>query len=194
MSAYAIHAVFRDLNIPAENYSACSSPFRRSIAMPTSLTQARQELLRYFPIGLIVITEGHFKILYRDLIDSGEPFCTNAANHGTSTLTWPLFLPHLVGQSPCGEFIAALLSHSNLGQVEKNLSILLHQDFSAEFTKRLQGEDAAAGHKVFQIYLRQLIVETFRERHILLPRASVTCSPANERYSPASRYSGFSSR
>ncbi len=65
-----------------------------------------------------------------------------------------------------GEFIAAQLPHSNLGQVEENLSILLGQDFSAEFTKRLRAEDVAAGHKMFQTHLRRYIVDTFRERHI----------------------------
>ena len=137
--------------------------------------------MRYFPIGLIAITEGHFKILYRDLIDSGEPFCTNAANLRDINIDVATLLATSRRTVSVGEFIAAQLPHSNLGQVEKNLSILLDQDFSAEFTKRLQGEDAAAGHKVFQTHLRSLIVETFRERHIFCHELASRVRPQTEK-------------
>jgi len=127
---------------------------------------ARQELMRYVPIALVAITEGHFKMLYRDLIDSGEPFSSNAIGFKDVKPDIGALLATSRRTISVGEFIASQLPHNNLGQIEEHLSTLLAQDFSAEFTKRLVREDTAVGQKIFQTHLRRFIIETFRDRHI----------------------------
>src|SRR5689334_7105415 len=48
---------------------------RRKASIPP---RHKRELYRHFPVALVAVAEGHFKMLYRDLIDSGEPFLTRA--------------------------------------------------------------------------------------------------------------------
>ncbi len=141
--------------------------------------RAKHELLRYFPIALVAITEGHFKMLYRDLIDSGDPFLTNATGFKDIRIDISTLLATSSRTISVGEFIASQLPHNNLAQIEAHLSMLLDQNFSAEFTKRLQREDAIDGQTLFQTHLRQMVIDTFRERHVychelasrVLPRA-----------------------
>ena len=41
--------------------------------------QFRRELAKYMPIGFIACVEGYFRLVFRDLIDHGDPFRTNVA-------------------------------------------------------------------------------------------------------------------
>jgi hypothetical protein len=137
--------------------------------------RSRRELCRYFPIALVALIEGYLKMLYRDLIDSGEPFLSNAKNFRDIRASLDALIETRKNTLSLGEFISEQLSHNSLGQIESNLGILLGQDFGFEFTRRLKQDDAEAGHTVFQTHLRRVLVELFRQRHVfcheLAPRA-----------------------
>ncbi len=42
------------------------------------------ELARYFPVALVACIEGYFRMVVGDLIDSGEPYLTNAEKAGSN--------------------------------------------------------------------------------------------------------------
>jgi hypothetical protein len=131
-----------------------------------SKTPLRYRRERYFPIALIAITEGHFRMLYRDLIDSGEPYLSRAAQFKDIRIDSESLVATASKRVSVGEFIAHQLPLSNFWYIESHLSILLDEDFPAEFEKYLIREDATGGHRVFQTHLRRVVVDTFRQRHI----------------------------
>lgn len=124
-------------------------------------------------------------MLYRDLIDAGEPFLTNAKGFKDVRLDLDsLIATHHRGVT-IGEIVAQQLPHSSLGDIETNLSILLAQDFSAEFTKRLKAEDATIGGEAFQTTLRRMVVYTFQQRHIYCHELATTVVPRRYEFSTA---------
>lgn len=124
---------------------------------------------RYFPIALVALIEGYLKMLYRDLIDSGEPFLSNAKNFRDIRASLDALIETRKKTLSLGEFIAEQLSHNSLGQIESNLGILLGQDFGFEFTRRLKQDDAAAGHTVFQTHPATCTCRTVSPTSCLLP-------------------------
>jgi hypothetical protein len=91
----------------------------------------KRELYRYFPVAVVAIIEGHFKMLYSELIDSGEPFLSNA--RGFRDVKFDL--DSLVGvrqrSVSIGELIANQLPHSSMSHIDSHMSTLLNQDFEA---------------------------------------------------------------
>ncbi|HEY5753707.1 MAG TPA: hypothetical protein VIT21_11205 [Chthoniobacterales bacterium] len=137
----------------------------------------RRELYRHVPVALIAITEGYCKMLYRDLIDSGDPFLSNAKSFKDIRFDLEALVATHQRLATIGEIVAQQLSHSSLGDMESHLSVVLGQDFPAEFSKRLKAEDATIGGEVFQTQLRRLIVYTFRQRHIYCHELATRVSP-----------------
>jgi hypothetical protein len=137
----------------------------------------RRELYRYFPIALIAITEGHFRMLYKDLIDSGEPYISRAAHFKEIKIDSEALVATASKRISVGELIAHQLPHNNLGHIESHLSILLDEDFPAEFQKYLVREDVTGGHKVFQTYLKRFVVEVFRQRHVFCHELATAVTP-----------------
>ena len=126
----------------------------------------RRELYRYFPIALIAITEGHMRMLYRDLINLGEPYLPRITEFKDLRIDSAALIATASKHVSVGELIAHQLSHNNLSDIEFNLSTLLNEDFRAEFDKDLVREDTEGGHRLFQTFLRRFVADTFKQRHI----------------------------
>jgi hypothetical protein len=88
------------------------------------------ELRRYFPIAFVACIEGYFRIVYANLIDHGSPFRDNATKFDIKfSIEMALSIQrHSVS---LGEFIAHLLSHNNLDDIDKNMSNLIGESFLA---------------------------------------------------------------
>lgn len=148
--------------------------------------ECRQELYRYFPIALTAISEGHMRMLYRDLINSGEPFMSRGANFKDLRIDCGTLVATATNRVTVGELIAHQLPHNNLGDIEFNLSQLLDEDFSAKFQKDLVNEGNLGGHKVFRTYLRQSVVETFKQRHIFCHELALPYTPSQRQIESSS--------
>ena len=46
--------------------------------------ESERELIRYLPVALIACVEGYFRMAIKDLVDSGEPYLTNAEKPASS--------------------------------------------------------------------------------------------------------------
>jgi hypothetical protein len=148
----------------------------------------RREMYRHTPVALIAITEGYCKMLYRDLIDSGDPFLSNAKSFDIRLDLNTLIATHQRSVT-IGEIIAHQLPHSSLGDIESHLSIILGQNFPTEFTKRLKAEDAIIGGEIFEKQLRRFIVYTFKQRHIYCHELATTVFP--RQYEPQTLIKAF---
>ena len=88
------------------------------------------ELLRYFPIALVACMESYFRLVIKDLVDSGEPYLSNS-----SGLLHPNqfdfdILKGLYGQTiTIGDIISRYPPISNIGHVVKLMDDLMGCDF-----------------------------------------------------------------
>jgi hypothetical protein len=103
-------------------------PFRL-FALETAFKEhdkSKVELTRYFPVALIACVEGYFRIAIKDLIDSGEPFLTNAEKPASSIKLDFTVLRAVHGKAiTVGELVAHGVSLSRLEHIENVLSNLL---------------------------------------------------------------------
>lgn len=90
-------------------------------------TTAKAELLRYFPIGVVAALEGYFRMLYADLINSGDPYATRAQAFRDIKIA-PSAASAVDGRKvSIGEFISHQLRHNSFRDIRSNMSVLLDQ-------------------------------------------------------------------
>jgi hypothetical protein len=99
------------------------------------------ELLRYFPIGITAASEGYFRLVYRDLIDFGDPYLRNAANFKDLSLGHEAIYAIHGRQTSIGEIISHQLSHNNLGDIIRNMDALTGGDFKAAVEQELASQN-----------------------------------------------------
>ncbi|MDH3062310.1 lysozyme inhibitor LprI family protein [Achromobacter insolitus] len=94
--------------------------------------RSNAELSKYFPVALIACVEGYFRMVVTDLIDSGEPFLSNAEKPASGIKLDFSVLRAVHGKSvTVGELVAHNLQLSRLEQVESTMSSLLGGDFKS---------------------------------------------------------------
>ena len=92
--------------------------------------KSQSELTRYFPVALIACVEGYFRMAIKDLIDTGEPFFTNAEKPASSLKLDFSVLRAVHGKTiTVGELVAHGVSLSRLENIEGALSSLLGTSF-----------------------------------------------------------------
>ena len=92
-----------------------------------------KELLRYFPIAVVACMEAYFRLTIKQLIDSGEPYLTNAQALMSKARVSFEILKGLHGQTiTTGDVIAHSVSISNLTHVASHISQLMACDFLKE--------------------------------------------------------------
>lgn len=88
------------------------------------------ELVRYFPVALIACVEGYFRMVIKDLIDSGEPYLTNAEKPASSIRLDFSVLRAVHGKAiTVGELVAHGVQISRLEHINVTLSTILDTGF-----------------------------------------------------------------
>lgn len=138
------------------------------------LDKAESELLRYFPVAIIGCMEGYFRIAIKDIVDSGEPFLTNAERPASALKLDFSLLRAVHGKAvTVGELVAHGVQLSRLEHIEAVFSSLIGIDFLAalrtttnRWAHEVKGEPATpileAPDKVFAD-----VAKTFELRHII---------------------------
>ena len=89
-----------------------------------------RELVRYFPVALIACVEGYFRMAIKDLVDSGEPYLTNAEKPASSLKLDFSLLRAVHGKAvTVGELVAHGVQLSRLEHIEAVFSSLLGKGF-----------------------------------------------------------------
>jgi hypothetical protein len=125
------------------------------------------ELFRYFPVGIVAASEGYFRLVYRDLINFGDPYLRNAAQFKDLSLGHEAIYAIHERQASVGEIIAHQLSHNNLGDITRNMDALSGTDFKSAVEEEL----ARRAHRerdgtMEPSWVSQFVVRTFELRHI----------------------------
>ena len=136
--------------------------------------QTDKELVRYFPVALIACLEGYVRIAIKDLIDSGEPFLTNAEKPASSLKLDFALLRAVHGKAvTVGELVGHGVQVSRLDHIEGVFASLLGRGFldalrtiTDRWAREVKGEPAAPilanPEDVFADVAR-----TFELRHII---------------------------
>jgi hypothetical protein len=121
------------------------------------------ELLRYFPIGIVAASEGYFRLVYRDLINFGDPFLRNAANFKDLRLGHEAIYAIHGRRTTVGEIIAHQLPHNGLADITRNMDALTGGDLMAAVCHELENATA----QIVEIsWVPKFVVRTFELRHI----------------------------
>jgi uncharacterized protein YecT (DUF1311 family) len=135
---------------------------------------AESELIRYFPVALIACVEGYVRMVIKDLVDSGEPYLTNAEKPASSLKLDFSLLRAVHGKAvTVGELVAHGVPLSRLEHIEGVLSSLLGKGFldalrttTDRWAHEVKGEPAtpilAHPDSVFSD-----VAKTFELRHII---------------------------
>lgn len=91
-----------------------------------------EELLKYFPIGLIACFEGYTRTVIKQLIDFGNPFFENIFKLKSIQLDFEIIKAIHQKTITFGDFISHLLPINNLSDINSHLSILTGKDFLQE--------------------------------------------------------------
>lgn len=91
-----------------------------------------EEILKYFPIGLIACLEGYIRTVIKQLIDFGSPFFENISKLKSIQLDFEVVKAIHQKTITFGDFISHLLPINNLTDINTHLSILTEKDFLQE--------------------------------------------------------------
>jgi uncharacterized protein YecT (DUF1311 family) len=134
----------------------------------------KRELTRYFPVALVAVTEGYFRMTCQEIVDAGEPYLTNSERLASSFRLDYSVLRALHGKSvSIGELVAHSIPLSRLDHVDSALSSLLGFSFldrlrtvTDRWAHEVRGEPAApmlpSPNETYR-----LVARAFELRHIV---------------------------
>ena len=98
-------------------------------ALPRSV---RRELTKYLPIAFVAALEGHIRLVYRDLVDHGEPYVSNCPQLKDSKFIDRHAAGIRAGRASIGELGAHLIRFTGLGDIDDHLFTLMGFGFLHE--------------------------------------------------------------
>jgi len=125
------------------------------------------ELVRYFPVGMVACIETYTRLMIQDLVDWGEPFSDRIDKFENVRLEMATMKAIHGRRITLGELIAHLLPVSNLDDVKRALGILLDSDVIELVKESLAKSPADCEHRSIGIgELIQGVEWSFRLRHM----------------------------
>jgi len=136
-----------------------------------------KELIRYFPIAAVACIEGYFRVLFRDLIDAGSPYCDNLVKSEEKEIKDLRFkleevLVIRVKTVSLGDFISQLLPAGSLEGIDKSMSALLGK----KFLKTIVSREPKAFEQIAPIHCDS-VKRLFELRHIFAHEIAVEEKP-----------------
>ena len=132
-----------------------------------------EELLKYFPIAMVACIEGYFRLVIKEIIDSGEPYIENASKLvEKGRFNYDVAKAFHGQKISLGDFVSHMMSINNLSGISTNMSTLLNVDYFEELSKvhdRWANEIHGKPKKpiIDDIKsLKQKVAKTFELRHI----------------------------
>lgn len=127
--------------------------------------EARGELLKYIAIGLVACMESYFRSAIRDLIDFGAPYDLNARGLDDARIDISTVLGLGREKITIGEFISHVISIRGMDDINRNMSIVLGEDY---LTKLKTIHNDVLGETIEKIAGKLLVdlESVFAQRHI----------------------------
>ena len=97
---------------------------------------SKSELARYYPVAIVAASEGYFRLVYAQLIDSDPTILERCQQFKD----WKIDIRALTAihgkKTTVGELIAHQLRHSGLDDINHNMSTLLGRDFIGQLKRQ----------------------------------------------------------
>lgn len=90
------------------------------------------ELVRYFPVAMIACIEGYFRMAIKELVDSGEPFLSNAEKYVSKTgikLDFTILKAVHGKKITAGDFVSHMVSLSRLESIDDVMTAIIGDKF-----------------------------------------------------------------
>jgi len=95
-----------------------------------------EELLKYFPIAMVACMEGYFRLIIKEIIDSGEPYLEHASKLvEKGRFNYDVAKAFHGQKISLGEFVSHMVSTNNLAGIDTNMSTLLDVNYFDEISK-----------------------------------------------------------
>lgn len=126
--------------------------------------EVKNELIRYFSVGLISCIEGYFRIIIKEMIDYGSPFRDNAHKLEDLKLNLQLITNLYDKKISIGEIISHLVKISSFNDIQKHMSVLFGYDYFSKIKQMVVIEPKT--YDEFQPRAYEILNKTFEDRHI----------------------------
>ena len=97
---------------------------------------SKRELARYYPIAIVAASEGYFRLVYTQLIDSDPTILERCQQFKDLKIDIRALTAIHGKKTTVGELIAHQLKHSGLDDINHNMSTLLGSDFIGQLKKQ----------------------------------------------------------
>jgi hypothetical protein len=104
---------------------------RKMPAKKEDQRELKQEMVRYFSVGLVSCLEGYFRFIIRRVIDHGSPYRENAAKLTDVRVDLDTITRMEVSRVSAGEIISHLVKLSSFEDINRHLTILLGTSYFA---------------------------------------------------------------
>ncbi|WP_299554180.1 hypothetical protein [Seonamhaeicola sp.] len=131
----------------------------------------KKDLIKYIPVSIVACFQSYFREIITELIDSGEPYSTNAIKlNQLNNIKFNLEILNALKKKKfsIGEFVAHLLPCNNLSDFNSGLSIITQTDFLQELKESeiaIKKNDISSKNNLSSVI--QSINKVFELRHIL---------------------------
>ena len=130
----------------------------------------KQEFIKYIPVACVACIEGYFRLVYRDLIDYGSPYCDNISALKDIRFNIESVIAIQGRKVSLGEFVSHLLPANRPDDINKNMSLIIGEDFfdrlkQTEFIQE-DGSVTSIAKRGEEAWLFDGLKELFELRHI----------------------------
>ncbi|MDC1174197.1 DUF1311 domain-containing protein [Bacteriovoracaceae bacterium] len=144
------------------------------------------EIVKYFPVALVVTIETHIRNTIKDIVDSDSQYSDNISKFDNIKLDMNILKALYRKEVTLGDFISHLLPISNLDSINKTLSTLLDIKFLLELKNHREPDyldlNGNNGEKTLQnpekIFLD--LKELYKLRNIYAHELAPDCPPDRE--------------
>lgn len=126
--------------------------------------EIKQELVRYFSVGLVSCIEGYYRAIVKELIDHGPPFRDNAHKLNDLKFDISTFTQLHDKKISIGEIVSHLVKIFSVGDIQKHMSTLLECDYFSNIQPKLVANDRA--YSEVHPHAWEVLNSTFLDRHI----------------------------
>jgi len=131
-TTYIINQRIEEIEKSLKNFIDCKGNF------------ANNEIIKYFPIGIVALIEAFTRNIIKNLIDHGKPYIDNIIKleKKCDKLDFKIITEIQKKNITIGEFVSHVLSINNMENIISILSLLTNSDFFCEFKTFISDYDS----------------------------------------------------
>jgi hypothetical protein len=132
--------------------------------LPREEKEIKEELLRYFSVGLVSCLEGYYRSVIKELVDYGSPYRDNVQKLDELKFDIRTFAQMHEKKISTGEVVSHLVSISSFDDIQRHMSVLLGCDYFSKLKQKKVSNDRI--YCEFHPRAWETLASVFSDRHI----------------------------